>query len=345
MLEINYASYNSQIRSKLANRAKSSCRHNFPQTKSRRSMAIRSSKTATFGQSLARRLLLCLCLAVAAPSGQLFCENDSAEAIADISFASDGGAFTFDLTAKKNDAFRPPAISVEEKAAEQLGNSVFLIDGLQLYLPDYQTSKKQQEMVKFGDLRDGRMLEQVAELLPPNPVIVDIGAGIGVRSCYWATKTDAIRVIAFEPIDRNCEAFRRNIKLNRLQGKVILNCLAVSDDNERLKVLSFNGNDATKIRLGTSGSNGPIDAKRLDSVDMDVGRIDLISVNVNGFEEQVLAGARQTLSKIRPTLILIGPLRRTGDATDEVDDLLTHAGYERVREFDGDNVLYCRIDH
>jgi FkbM family methyltransferase len=261
-----------------------------------------------------RRLLFCGCVAALSLHGHLLADGAVAE-----------------------------AFSIEPKPATPLGDSVFLIDGLQIYLPDYQTSKWQQEMVKNGDFCDGGTMKQICEILSPNPVIVDIGAGIGIRSCYWAAKTDAIRVIAFEPIERNCEAIRRNVKINRLQRKVILNCLAIGEDDGQLDIADFDGNDPTKTQLRSSGSGGQIEAKRLDSVDMDVGRIDLISVNVNGFEEQVLAGARKTLAKVRPTYILIWSLGDEQTAAD-VDQLLTDSDYDRAKEFDGGAVLYHRID-
>jgi hypothetical protein len=128
-----------------------------------------------------------------------------------------------------------------------------------------------------------------------------------------------------------------------LQSKIILNCLAISDDDERLEVAFFDSGDATRTQLRTSGGDGQIEAKRLDSVDLSVGRIDLILVTVNGLEEQVLAGARQTLAQIRPTYVLVGSLKNPKDIT-EVEQILTESGYARDVEFGGGEILYHRVD-
>ncbi|MDR1435834.1 MAG: FkbM family methyltransferase [Puniceicoccales bacterium] len=259
--------------------------------------------------SFLRHFLFCLCAAAILPQA----------------FADDGGS-----------------ILDSKKPAASLGNSIFEIDSMQFYLPEYQTSASQMEMVRTGDFYEGDMLEKLNEILPASPVIIDVGAGIGVRSCYWAAKSNAIRVIAFEPMVRNCDAFKRNVRLNRLQRVVILNCFAVSDDDEMLSVHYVDGGDLTRTKLKSGGEDGIIDAKRLDSVKLDVNRIDLLSVSVNGFEGQVLAGAQKTLERLRPSYILLGTYANSDDMS-EAEHLLYQLGYEREMEFEHGIVLYRNV--
>jgi len=59
-------------------------------------------------------------------------------------------------------------------------------------------------------------------------VVIDIGSQIGVFSIFAAKRAKNIRVYAYEPFSENFEMLKENIKLNKLQKKVILFKLGVS---------------------------------------------------------------------------------------------------------------------
>ncbi len=74
-------------------------------------------------------------------------------------------------------------------------------------------------------------------------VCIDIGANIGVFTCYWAKITGA-NIYAVEPLGVNYEQLCRNVELNRLTN-VLTYCVAISDAV---------GESQLRIGKATSGS-------------------------------------------------------------------------------------------
>lgn len=102
----------------------------------------------------------------------------------------------------------------------------------------------------------------------------------------------------------------RNLQINRLDRVEVVPCALA----EQEKVVRFFGPDAADPRSGdgrvvsTAEEGGPllsIEARTLNSIAMERGlkRLDLIKIDVEGYEWPVLQGAVQTIAKLRPHII------------------------------------------
>jgi FkbM family methyltransferase len=105
------------------------------------------------------------------------------------------------------------------------------------------------------------------------------------------------KVVTFEPFSRNCEAIKRNLQLNNIRNIVL----------EEKAVGAVSG----KIYIdGTSNSSVVLTPGRAD-IETDIVNLDryehlqpsLLKIDVEGFEVEVLRGARRILSK-RPKLAI-----------------------------------------
>ena len=67
--------------------------------------------------------------------------------------------------------------------------------------------------------------------LPPEAVLWDIGANVGVFTLYAAVARRA-RVLAFEPSAANFHVLARNVSLNQLNDRVTAYCVALSGTTE-----------------------------------------------------------------------------------------------------------------
>jgi FkbM family methyltransferase len=66
-------------------------------------------------------------------------------------------------------------------------------------------------------------IDKLVAALPPNPVVVDIGANAGYFNILLFSKINEGTVYAYEPIPANYELFKKNISLNPvLQNKIHL---------------------------------------------------------------------------------------------------------------------------
>jgi len=135
-------------------------------------------------------------------------------------------------------------------------------------------------------------------------VVVEIGANIGY---YLLTEAaivkDKGKIYAFEPDSRNLDILRKNIALNRYAPIVDLYPLAVSDKSQNLKI-----HLTEKTNLSTLLNPDRVDPARRNqwrsqdtqSVSLDEflkGKlpVNLIRMDVEGFEVEVFKGMRETV--------------------------------------------------
>ena len=186
-----------------------------------------------------------------------------------------------------------------------------------------------------GTYEDGisALLERA---LHPGAVAIDVGANIGVLTVLMADvcgPTGAVH--AFEPAAENFKHLEHNVAANRLTN-VSANHAAVTavdgpvtiEFNEAYPAGSF-------VREKASATGDQVEGVSLDSyvARAALKRVDLIKVDVEGFEPAVLHGALASLARFRPILIVecnVPPLRRVSGAS-YVDLLgLLRATYDRV---------------
>jgi FkbM family methyltransferase len=148
-------------------------------------------------------------------------------------------------------------------------------------------------------------------------VLWDIGANIGLYSCY-AAKAAHCRVFAFEPSVFNLEMLARNVFLNGLTSEVIIIPLPLS---EMLSVNTLNmsstdwggalssfgqafGHDGRALRKVFEYST--IGISMIDAVALlKIPQPDYIKMDVDGIEHLILKGGGVVLEKVRGVLIEI----------------------------------------
>ncbi|SRR6266851_5056108 len=139
--------------------------------------------------------------------------------------------------------------------------------------------------------------------------VYDIGANVGYVSLSLAKRVGpGGRVIAFEPVPRNIEAFRRNIEINGITNVQLLEA-AASDRTgdaviriaENLSTASLvwhrNNPSATELCIRTVSIDELVEAREL-------GSPQFVKIDVEGAEGAALQGMRRTVAAARPILII-----------------------------------------
>lgn len=152
-------------------------------------------------------------------------------------------------------------------------------------------------------------------------VAVDVGANVGVHTLALAKMVGPHgRVIAFEPTNWAFEKLRHNLALNPdLARRVEVFQVFLNDGTEAAPDRIYSSwpvggvgeDEIHPILMGRAMSTDGAYGASLDNVlntleteALDSSRISLIKIDVDGHELDVLAGASQTLSTIRPVLLL-----------------------------------------
>lgn len=174
----------------------------------------------------------------------------------------------------------------------------------------------------------------IKDLVKEGDVILDIGANIGYYTLLFA-KLVGIKgkVIAFEPSPENFNLLSRNIFINGYKNVVLVN-KAVSNYVGKIKLYLSKDNKADD-RIYNSGDGR--DSIEVESITLDnylngdMGKIDLIKVDVQGAEGGVVQGMQSLLSKNKVKLITeFWPfgLKKFGISAKEYIELLFAHGFK-----------------
>ena len=173
---------------------------------------------------------------------------------------------------------------------------------------------------------------------------VDVGAHIGTMTIYGAKAVGpAGRVIAVEPNPSTLKRLRDNIAASGWLN-VTVEPVACGAASGRLRlylgpetntgVASLSKENA--VAHGGSGQTVDVDILRLDDIVTRQGlnRIDVIKIDTEGAETQVLTGARESILRFHPVIVLEtieSQLVNMGSSKAELESLLRSYGYHQTR--------------
>lgn len=208
-------------------------------------------------------------------------------------------------------------------------------------------------LMLFGDFIDPEFafLRRVAR---PNWRLVDVGAAIGQFSVFAAICLPAATIHAFEPSGANVATLRRNISRNGVGTRVWVHQSALSNRRETAWFATAPKNWMSQLS-DTRDAGAPGELVAVDRLDDTLARlgldhVEVLKINVAGFEPAVLEGAMPSLmaGKVDILILLLGMPSLVHYAR------LARLGYRffyyhpeqqtlfEVTQFDADAVLYHR---
>jgi FkbM family methyltransferase len=180
------------------------------------------------------------------------------------------------------------------------------------------------------------------------PVVFDVGANIGVHAIGWARACPRARIYAFEPSKATFELLRENVDRNNVGGSVEMIADAVSDyvgvgEFFRCEDDAYSSLRDTKRKRVMESF--PVTITTIDAfVDSrNLSKIDLIKIDVEGFEREALEGGERTLRNLRPHLFveIFGGKNSNPDPAGTVE-FVRSLGYEAWVLRNGNPEAYVR---
>ena len=166
-------------------------------------------------------------------------------------------------------------------------------------------------------------------------ICIDIGANVGLWSCDLVKHFD--QVIAFEPVQEFINCFEKNV----VATNYTMHRMALGRTESFINMNIVQGNTGHSHINKESFGHGTIPLKTLDSFNFT--NVDMIKIDVEGFEEEILAGAMETIKLNKPILVIEQQKHEYQD--DMIDTpaikILQSWGYNVLTQISKDWVLKC----
>lgn len=185
---------------------------------------------------------------------------------------------------------------------------------------------------------EGKALNLVFNKVKREMYIMDIGANLGYTTMKFAQLTGPKgNVYAFEPDVFNFSKAQKNLSLNSFSN-IDLHNEGMGDYTCEAILYNVNKNNRGMMRiLDENKSNDEFEKSNIKLTTIDnameqynINRIDLIKIDVEGFEQKVLTGAKRTLNKFKPFLFIEiddNNLKEHGDSVGSLIENLQSYGY------------------
>lgn len=157
-------------------------------------------------------------------------------------------------------------------------------------------------------------LRKLHELKPNARTILDIGANIGSNTIEYSTW--AKQVYSFEPTPELFAQLVKNISLNKTNPDTVRWCDTVSmnsvatitpiqkavGDKLSSVFMKTHNNNKGKNYVTNNKTNGDIEVEVITIDSMNFTEVDIMKIDVEGYEPFVLQGAEQTILRDRPVI-------------------------------------------
>lgn len=169
--------------------------------------------------------------------------------------------------------------------------------------------------IYLGGSFEADTVRTIARYVRPGQTILDIGANIGALTLELARSAGVEgRVVAFEPTKFAFDKLCRNLALNpELARRVVaMQAFIGSTEDAAAPGTIFSswpltgGGDLHATHFGQSKTTEGAATRRLDCVvsDLKIERVDLVKLDVDGYECDVLSGATELLGAQKPIFLI-----------------------------------------
>lgn len=207
-------------------------------------------------------------------------------------------------------------------------------DGIKLIIDPVNDHGVELSLFETGTYEKG-ILDYIRKHFRTDGVFVDVGANIGLMSLFVSRYFPDSRIYAFEAHPETSEILRNNLALNSFAKNITIRACALGAERCTVSIsadLDPNRGGASIVKQGQKPVS--VECFTMDEV-LTKSKVDLIKIDVEGYELQVLEGARNIIAAQHPLLIIeISQDRDGADQTRAIWNFVQEMGYE-VYKFKG----------
>lgn len=204
--------------------------------------------------------------------------------------------------------------------------------------------------IYLGNIFERGTRQALSDLVAPSATVLDIGANVGAHTLHLAQCVGPQgHVLAFEPTEFAFGKLTRNLELNpSLRSRVTpYHCFLAAKDEATIPAAIYSSwplegqssptEDFHAKHLGQAMPTKTAQARSIDSILAELGnpRIQLVKLDVDGFETEILRGAQMLLQESRPIFVMeLAPyvLDERDTSLAELLDIFAQHGYRFYHE-------------
>lgn len=187
-----------------------------------------------------------------------------------------------------------------------------------------------------------------SQVIKEDSIVLDGGANLGFHTVQFGKLASKGKVYSFEPQNLIFNVLSTNILINNLSDTVEQHRLGLSD-HESVEVFTSMKNPGVTmgefcINWGGRGfteKDGNEQAKTITIDSLNIGKLDFIKLDIQGFEYKALMGGINTIKNNMPTIFIENYDGRCEEKIKEQErapiDLLLSLGYKGYRALIGNN--------
>lgn len=163
--------------------------------------------------------------------------------------------------------------------------------------------------------------------------ILDVGANTGLYSLFASLFNPSSSIHAFEPIKRNVDKLRLNIAINQMENiKIVEAAISQTDGTTTIYQPSTDVSTTSTLDIETAKSRDlNVNPEQIETVRIDtyidehkLEKVDLIKIDVEGFEVPVFESMGKYLKLMQPTILAEIRVEENGN---QIMDMLKDCGY------------------
>lgn len=192
-------------------------------------------------------------------------------------------------------------------------------------------------VANYGEwLRKG---QEIIDLVPVKGVCVQAGGSFGLFPIKLAEQFD--RVYTWEPAPDTWECMVRNIQeISQHQDRITMFNTALGAETSRATIHREHEGNSGALQLEYA-EDGEFPVVCIDSLELD--SCDLIWLDIEGFEVEALKGAKETIEKYKPVLVienkgLIPGMGGNLLGSPKVDEFIYRLGYKKLTRMMRDDI-------
>jgi FkbM family methyltransferase len=186
--------------------------------------------------------------------------------------------------------------------------------------------------IYFNQSREPDTTKALKLLCKPGMIVIDIGANVGSHTLPLANSVgDKGKVYAIEPVPWALDKLRKNLALNHFSDENAEFSLRASFKTTSENPVNENGGLSESWWSACEKVSVKVDTLDNFIVKENIPHVDVIKLDVDGFEVKVLKGAERILQSFKPIILMeLAPswLKEKGDSIEELLSYLIKCGYK-----------------